>query len=90
MSEQSSSVVQICIVYHSAYGHTQKVAQYIGHGAQQAGATVHLMPADQVDWDVLDQTDVLVMGCPTYMGSLTSVLKQFMEASSKRWLARSW
>ena len=89
MLEQSPRV-QMCVVYHSAYGHTQKVAQYIVQGATQAGADVTLMAADQVDWDLLDQTDIIVMGCPTYMGSLTSVLKQFMEASSKRWLARTW
>jgi NAD(P)H dehydrogenase (quinone) len=29
----------------------------------------------------IDQADVIVMGCPTYMGSLTSALKQFMEDS---------
>ena len=93
MSEQSPQAiakVKLCVVYHSAYGHTQKVAQHIAQGAFQAGADVALMSATEVDWDVLDQTDILVMGCPTYMGSLTSVLKQFMEASSKRWLARAW
>lgn len=56
----------------------------------QSGMTVHLMQIDAVDWDALDQSDAIVLGCPTYMGSLTSDLKQFMEQSSKRWLARSW
>lgn len=91
MSGQSPYLsVQVCIVYHSAYGHTAKVAQYIAQGALQADAEVHVMSATDVDWDVLDRADIIVMGCPTYMGSLTSVLKQFMEASSKRWLARTW
>lgn len=89
MSKQSSPV-QMCVVYHSAYGHTAKVAQYIVQGAEQAGAITYLISADDVNWDLLDQADIIVMGCPTYMGSLTSVLKQFMEASSKRWLARTW
>ncbi|WP_075168384.1 flavodoxin family protein, partial [Acinetobacter indicus] len=39
---------------------------------------------------VLDQSDILVMGGPLYMGSLTAALNQFMEQSSKRWLGRSW
>mgnify|MGYP003418822280 FL=1 len=85
-----TSSVKVCVIYHSAYGHTAKVAQYIAQGAEQAGAEVHLISVDAVQWELLDQADVIVMGCPTYMGSLTAALKQFMEASSKRWLARTW
>ncbi|WP_104513297.1 flavodoxin family protein [Acinetobacter indicus] len=88
--QTSVSQVKVCVVYHSPYGHTAKVAQHIVQGAEKAGAEVHLMAVSEVDWDVLDQSDILVMGCPTYMGSLTSSLKQFMEQSSKRWLVRSW
>ena len=86
----SLSPRSVAIVYHSPYGHTEKVSQYIAYGVTQAGMTVHLMQIDAVDWDALDQSDAIVLGCPTYMGSLTSNLKQFMEQSSKRWLARSW
>ena len=86
----SLSEHSVAIVYHSPYGHTAKVAQSIAQGAMQAGAVVHLMNIEQIDWDVLDLADAIVLGCPTYMGSLTSGLKQFMEQSSKRWLARSW
>ena len=85
-----SDPVKMCVVYHSPYGHTEKVAQYIAQGAEQMGANVHLMAVDTPQWELLDQADVIVMGCPTYMGSLSAALKQFMETSSKRWLARAW
>jgi NAD(P)H dehydrogenase (quinone) len=80
----------LAIVYHSPYGHTAKVASFIAQGAKQAGIHVHCMNIEQVDWEVLDQADAIMLGCPTYMGSITSGLKQFMEQSSKRWLARTW
>lgn len=80
----------LAIVYHSPYGHTAKVAQFIANGAQKLEITTHLMSIDQIDWQLLDQVDGIVFGCPTYMGSLTSGLKLFMEQSSKRWLARTW
>ncbi|NNP74129.1 flavodoxin [Acinetobacter defluvii] len=80
----------LAIVYHSPYGHTAKVAEYIAQGATQVGVIAHLMNIENIDWDQLDQADAIIFGCPTYMGSLTSGLKQFMEQSSKRWLARSW
>lgn len=81
---------KLAIVYHSPYGHTAKIAQHIARGAESIGIVVHLFAIDQVDWDVLDQADGIMFGCPTYMGSLTSGLKLFMEQSSKRWLARNW
>jgi NAD(P)H dehydrogenase (quinone) len=85
-----SSLKSIAIVYHSPYGHTQKVAQFIAKGAEHAKTAVTVMSVDDVDWDVLDAADAIVIGCPTYMGSMTAALKLFMEQSSKRWLARSW
>lgn len=86
----SLSPKSLAIVYHSPYGHTAKVASYIAQGAEQEGIVVHCMNIEHVDWEILDQADAMVLGCPTYMGSLTSALKQFMEQSSKRWLARTW
>lgn len=86
----SLSPKSLAIVYHSPYGHTAKVASYIAQGAEQEGIVVHCMNIEHVDWEILDQADAIVLGCPTYMGSLTSALKQFMEQSSKRWLARTW
>ena len=84
------SAKSLAIVYHSPYGHTAKVASFIAEGAERTGIQVHCMNIEQVDWDVLDQADAIMFGCPTYMGSITSALKLFMEQSSKRWLARTW
>ena len=77
----TSSCAAICVavVYHSPYGHTAKVAQHIAQGAAQMDAQVTLMDVAEIEWDSLDQADIIVMGCPTYMGSITSALKQFME-----------
>ena len=86
----SLSSKSLAIVYHSPYGHTAKVASFIAQGAKQTGIHVHCMDIEHVDWDLLDQADAIVFGCPTYMGSLTAALKLFMEQSSKRWLARTW
>ena len=85
LSDQS-----LAIVYHSPYGHTAKVADFIAQGARKVGVQVHLMDIEHLDWEALDAAQAIVFGCPTYMGNLTSGLKLFMEQSSKRWLARSW
>lgn len=85
LSDQS-----LAIVYHSPYGHTAKVADFIAQGAKNSGVQVHLMDIEHLDWEALDAANAIVFGCPTYMGNLTSGLKLFMEQSSKRWLARTW
>lgn len=82
---------QVCIVYHSPYGHTERVAKAICMGARQVANTqVHLMSVDHVDWHALDHADLIVFGSPTYMGSVTSGFKLFMDATSKRWKNRLW
>lgn len=80
----------LAIVYHSPYGHTAKVAQFIAQGAQNLGVAVHIMNIEEIDWDVLDQVQAIVFGCPTYMGSVSGPFKMFMDSSSKRWKNRAW
>ncbi len=88
-STSSCAAIRVAVVYHSPYGHTAKVAQHIAQGAAQMDAQVTLMDVGEIEWESLDQADIIIMGCPTYMGSITSALKQFMEQSSKRWLAQN-
>ncbi len=80
----------LAIVYHSPYGHTAKVAQFIAQGAQRLGTTVYIMNIENINWDVLDQANAIVFGCPTYMGSVSGPFKMFMDSSSKRWKNRDW
>jgi NAD(P)H dehydrogenase (quinone) len=86
--------VKIIVVYHSGYGHTVKVAQAVARGAAAInGASVELVTAEQAPgrWELLDGADAIIMGAPTYMGSLSAPFKAFMDATShlqyveKRW-----
>jgi len=82
---------KIAIVYHSGYGHTAKLVQHIALGAaKNLQLKVDVLSVDNIDWNVLDQADALILGCPTYMGSASAEFKQFMDNSSKVWLAQSW
>lgn len=93
---------KIAVVYHSGYGHTKAVAEAVAAGAKKvAGAEVTLIDATTLkppgrdkkygdEWAPLDAADAIVMGCPTYMGSVSAGLKQFMEASSAKWMQQVW
>ncbi len=81
----------IIVVYHSGYGHTQRMAQAVADGA---GAALLAIDADgnlpEGGWEQLDAADAIVMGSPTYMGSVSWQFKKFADASSKRWFTQAW
>ncbi len=72
----------LSIVYHSPYGHTAKVASAIASGAEVMGVKVHVMNIEHIDWDVLDASQGIIFGSPTYMGSVTADFKKFMDSTS--------
>lgn len=87
-------MTKIAVVYHSGYGHTAKVAEAVAEGARMApGTQVSLYKAEALteqDWSALDAADGIIMGAPTYMGSLSAPFKAFMDASAGRWFNKSW
>jgi multimeric flavodoxin WrbA len=82
---------KIVIVFHSGYGHTKRMAESV---AQGAGGT--LLPIDaegnlpEGGWEQLAAADAIVMGSPTYMGSVSWQFKKFADASSKPWFGQAW
>jgi multimeric flavodoxin WrbA len=81
----------IAIVYHSGYGHTQRIAQAI---AETSGATLIAIDAEGKlpagGWETLAAAGTIVLGSPTYMGSVSWQFKKFADASSKVWMGQGW
>ena len=79
------------VVYHSGYGHTQRVAQFV---AQGANAQIIAIDADgnitDADWAALDAADAIIFGSPTYMGMASWQFKKFADASANRWFTSAW
>ena len=81
----------IAVVYHSGYGHTQRMAQSIAAGADAELVAIDAegnLPAG--GWETLAAADAIIMGSPTYMGSVSWQFKKFADASSKPWYTASW
>jgi multimeric flavodoxin WrbA len=90
-------MANVAVVYHSGFGHTAAVAEHVARGAASVpGVTARLYKADDLTspdtgaWAELAAADAIIFGAPTYMGSASAVMKQFMDASSKVWYARGW
>jgi NAD(P)H dehydrogenase (quinone) len=84
-------VARVAVIYHSGYGHTQRMAQAV---AQGANAELIAIDADgnlpEGGWEQLKAADAIIFGCPTYMGSVSWQFKKFADASSKPWYAQEW
>lgn len=84
-------MAQIEIVYHSGYGHTQKVAEAVA-GAAKASLLAIDAEGQLPDggWERLAAADLIVFGAPTYMGGPSWQFKRFADASSKPWFQKAW
>ena len=81
----------VVVVYHSGYGHTQRMAHAVADGAQARVITIdadgNLPPPA---WEELNQADAIIFGAPTYMGGPSWQFKKFADATSKQWFAGVW
>lgn len=84
-------MTNIAVVFHSGYGHTLRMAQSVAEGA---GADLVAIDAEgnlsDAGWATLSAADAIIMGSPTYMGSVSWQFKKFADASSKPWFSQAW
>lgn len=88
MTQENSRTV---IVYHSGYGHTQRMAEAVAAGA--GGMLIAIDAEGNIPddgWNALAAADAIIFGSPTYMGGPSWQFKKFADASSKPWFADQW
>lgn len=78
----------LAILYHSASGRTERIAQTIASGASLvSGCNVHLLKAQ----DLIERPDALlayhglILGSPTYLGGVSAPMKALMDATGPLW-----
>lgn len=84
-------MAKVAVVFHSGYGHTQRVAQFVAEGAD---AELVAIDAEgnltDEQWATLDAADAVIFGSPTYMGMASWQFKKFADATSKKWFTGAW
>ena len=84
-------MAKVAVVFHSGYGHTQRMAQSVADGAGGELVTVDAEGnLSDAQWAMLNAADAIIMGSPTYMGSVSWQFKKFADASSKQWFSQVW
>jgi multimeric flavodoxin WrbA len=84
-------MAKIAVVFHSGYGHTLRMAQSVAEGADAALVAIDVDGnVSEAGWATLNDADAIIMGSPTYMGSVSWQFKKFADASSKPWFSQAW
>ena len=76
-------MAQVLILYYSRSGHTAKMADLVAEGVRQSGAGVTVKSVDKANVDELPGYDGVIMGSPTYFGTMAAELKKFLDDSIK-------
>ncbi|MFT7287480.1 MAG: NAD(P)H dehydrogenase (quinone) [Halieaceae bacterium] len=85
----------VTVVYYSNFkGATEQLAKAIVRGAESVPDTdARMIRVEDVDenWQRLHESDAIIFGSPTYMGSVAARFKEFVEKlAGEVWLKRMW
>jgi multimeric flavodoxin WrbA len=86
-------MTQISIIYESDSVHISEGAKSVARGAESIGLTrVLLIPLEGAElcWQDIDESQAIVFGCSTRMGSASASFKDFMEATAERLSGHKW
>ena len=97
-----SDAIKVAIVYQTGGGHTRVLAERVLAGAMKVSGVstelIEIVGKDIVEgrWnnpqimERLKHADAIIFGCATYMGSISSIFKAFLEKAFDPWLAQAW
>lgn len=76
-------MAKVLICYYSQTGNTEKMAQIITDAMKEANLSVNLKSVEDTKVDDLLDYDCIVIGSPTYYGSMAWPIKKFLDESIK-------
>ena len=74
---------KILIIYFSKTGNTEKMAQAVAEGVKGEGVTVEVKKVKDVKVDELLDASGIIIGSPTYFGTMAAEIKSFLDESVK-------
>jgi NAD(P)H dehydrogenase (quinone) len=71
---------QVLVAYHSLTGNTKAMGDGVVEGVQRvSGVAVTLKPVDEVTVEDLESADGIILGCPTYYGTIPGAMKVVID-----------
>ncbi len=72
---------KVLVLYYSRTGNTKQMAELVAQGARDAGGDVTLKDVGEAKADELLGYDAIVIGSPTYYGSMAAEIKRLLDES---------
>jgi NAD(P)H dehydrogenase (quinone) len=76
-------MAKILITYYSRTGNTKRMAEEIAKGVTKANVAVELKRVEDVKVDELLNYDGIIIGSPTYYGTMAAEIKKLLDDSVK-------
>ncbi|MFA5090681.1 MAG: NAD(P)H-dependent oxidoreductase [Candidatus Omnitrophota bacterium] len=72
---------KILVAYYSRSGNTRKMADYVSEGIKKGGAEAVVKDIKEVQVEELLEYDGIIIGSPTYYGTMAAEVKALLDAS---------
>jgi len=76
-------MAKIIVIYYSRSGNTEKMAESIGEGIKKEGVEAVVKKVLDTDVDELPKYDGIIIGSPTYYGTMAAEIKKILDDSVK-------
>ena len=74
---------KVLVIYYSRTGNTKRMAQEVARGVEKERVSVELNRIEDVKTDDLLNYDGIIIGSPTYYGTMASPIKKLLDDSVK-------
>jgi len=78
-----STMSKVLIIYYSESGNTKKMAEYIAEGVEKKNVEIEVKSVSEAEVDELPNVNGIIIGSPTYYGSMAAEIKKFIDKSIK-------
>jgi len=76
-------MAKILIIYFSKTGNTEKMAKLVAEGVKGEGVAVEVKKVEDASVDELLDAKGIIIGSPTYFGTMAAEIKSFLDESVK-------
>lgn len=76
-------MAQVLILYYSRSGNTARMADIVAEGVRASGAEAIVKDVKKADVDELLKANGVIIGSPTYYGTMAAEVKKFIDDSVK-------
>ena len=76
-------MAKVLVIYYSKTGNTEEMAKFVGEGVKEEKVEVEVKKAEDTKEEELLKADGIIIGSPTYYGSMAAPVKELLDKSVK-------